>query len=461
MVVAERKECDVTELGIAGIARGVAGRPEVYPVKPTYVVTKMPIEKTDTSAYCDHIKVNSHMERDVRSIMENSPPGNDGLTPAPNAEDCVILAFVDGEALERSGGLKKRTGDRYRQIVPLDGPFHGHAHGIFAYVEMWFDPLLGWCAHILGRLRICKIQQTLDKNEYLIWQEFITEVSVGILSFLLLDVKKPSPTLYLGNPRAYTQQVAKAGGKVLLKFLKYAGFPALAHLYCARAADGPGVRGLYAYDFHVFRSVAHKPNRTSYSLQLLATYESLHPKLKPVFDACMSVSPLGRPGSNVFVDRMMEMRNALSEQRSGLGGELSAKLHIGPQLDVLSDAVHVSHLARSSHATRTDLAPLVPQKWDELYDQNDGGLREPIRPTLLNGAARLRSEILKVLGTDLTQDDPMNHFSHAGPVNYDGGDWQSKKPHKFMWAVLAGYARAILPHAIPLCARRVRKSITC
>ena len=71
MVVAERKECDVTELGIACIARGVAGRPEVYPVKPTYVVTKMPIEKTDTSAYCDHIKVNSHMERDVRSIMEN------------------------------------------------------------------------------------------------------------------------------------------------------------------------------------------------------------------------------------------------------------------------------------------------------------------------------------------------------------------------------------------------------
>ena len=66
----------------------------------------------------------------------------------------------------------------------------------------------------------------------------------------------------------------------------------------------------------------------------------------------MSVSPLGRPGSNVYVDRMMEMRNALSEQRSGLGGELSAKLHIGPQLDVLTDAVHVcAVLARhtSSH----------------------------------------------------------------------------------------------------------------
>ena len=280
--MAERKACDVTDLGVAGIARGVAARPEVYPVKPTYVVTQMPIEDTDTSSYCDHIKVFSHMERNVRHIMESSPPGNDGLYPAPNAEDCVICAFVDGEALERSGGLKKRTGQRYRQVIPLDGPFHAHAHGIFAYVEMWYHPILGWCATILGRGRICNIQQSLDKNEYLIWQEFITEVVVGILSFLLLDVKKPAPKLYLRNPKAYSQQVAKSGGKVLLKFLKYGGYPALAHLYCARAADGPGVRGLYAYDFHVFRSVAHKPNRASYSCQLLATYEALHPKLKPV-----------------------------------------------------------------------------------------------------------------------------------------------------------------------------------
>ena len=80
----------------------------------------------------------------------------------------------------------------------------------------------------------------------------------------------------------------------------------------------------------------------------------------------------------------------------------------------------------------------MPQKWYELYDQNQGGLREPIRPTLLNGAARLRAEVLKLLGTDLTQVDPVNPFSHGGPVNYDGGNWQTKKPHKFLWAVLAG-----------------------
>ena len=43
----------------------------------------------------------------------------------------------------------------------------------------------------------------------------------------------------------------------------------------------------------------------------------------------------------MYTDRMMEMRNKLSEQRSGLGGELSSKLHVGPELDVLCDAVHV------------------------------------------------------------------------------------------------------------------------
>jgi len=115
----------------------------------------------------------------------------------------------------------------------------------------------------------------------------------------------------------------------------------------------------------------------------------------------------------------MEMRNKLSEQRSGLGGELSSKLHVGPELDVLCDAVH---------------------KWDELYDQNQGGLREPIRPSLLNGAERLRQRLKALLGTDLTQPDPLNHCWHTGPVDYDAGDQQSKKPHKYMWAVAAGMA---------------------
>ena len=293
--MADRLACDVREIGLAGVARGCCARPEIYPGEPTYILTKYPLPDCDTSAYHHITKIFSAAERDVRALFEAAPQ-QDGLQPPADAENCVKVCFQDGEAFERAGGLKKRSGDRWREFVLWDGPFHNHAHANFALVETWYKPYLCWVAELLGRTRICEIQQTLDKNEYLIWQEFLTEVTVGTLGYLLLDVEKPPAKSYLRNPKSYTALVQAATGKVLLKYLKYAGFPSLGHLYCARASDSPGSRGLYAYDFHVFRSTAHKPNRVSYTLQQLATYESVHPKLRPVYDALHSVSPLGRPG---------------------------------------------------------------------------------------------------------------------------------------------------------------------
>ena len=65
-------------------------------------------------------------------------------------------------------------------------------------------------------------------------------------------------------------------------------------------------------------------------------------------------------------------------------------------------------------------------------------MREPIRPSLLNGAALIHKKLRETLGTDLTVDDPMNYFWHTGPVNNSGGDWQRKRPHKYMWACAGG-----------------------
>lgn len=176
--------------------------------------------------------------------------------------------------------------------------------------------------------------------------------------------------------------------------------------------------GLYAYDFHVYRSTCHKPNYVSYCAQQLATQVGLHPKLRNAVRHITSVSTLGRIGSSVYADRKMEMSNQLSEQRSGLGGDLDSKLHHGLELDVLQHAVHA-------------------------HDENlgrDAGVREPIRASLLNGAALLRSAILQQLGTDnLTVHSDTNVFWHSGMgVDVTTGNVQHKKPQKWMWQAANG-----------------------
>jgi len=127
LVVADRLACDVREIGLAGVARGCCARPEIYPGEPTYILTKYPLPDCDTSAYHHITKIFSAAERDVRALFEAAPQ-QDGLQPPADAENCVKVCFQDGEAFERAGGLKKRSGDRWREFVLWDGPFHNHAH---------------------------------------------------------------------------------------------------------------------------------------------------------------------------------------------------------------------------------------------------------------------------------------------------------------------------------------------
>ena len=82
------------------------------------------------------------------------------------------------------------------------------------------------------REKIAEIQQTLDKNASVDYKELIAECTVAIVSVILLDIKQPPPSLFLQNPKAYSHAVQNASGKVLLKILKYSGFPSEGHRCC-------------------------------------------------------------------------------------------------------------------------------------------------------------------------------------------------------------------------------------
>lgn len=82
-----------------------------------------------------------------------------------------------------------------------------------------------------------------------------------------------------------------------------------------------------------------------------------------------------------------------------------------------------------------------PQAYDEAMGTDVLKLRDPLRPSLLNGAALLRAEMKKLLPTDLTQPCAHNPFWHTGnAANMEAGNVMEHKPWKHIWRVADGIA---------------------
>ena len=80
----------------------------------------------------------------------------------------------------------------------------------------------------------------------------------------------------------------------------------------------------------------------------------------------------------------------------------------------------------------------VWKAFDDLRGKHSD-LKDPVRPSLLNGAERVRAKFRELLGTDLTVVDPLNRFWHTGiPTNAEVGNQETKQFDKFMWQVSQG-----------------------
>jgi hypothetical protein len=135
-VVVERMGCPIEEIGLGGVARGILARPEVYPVRPTYIETKKPMPERDTKSHHDLIVVQCNMERDMRDTLARPDTYDDGLLPPPSAEDAIAICKGDLQSGERQGNSKARNGKRFLNFVPLDAGFHFECAAKFGYVEV-------------------------------------------------------------------------------------------------------------------------------------------------------------------------------------------------------------------------------------------------------------------------------------------------------------------------------------
>jgi len=231
--------------------------------------------------------------------------------------------------------------------------------------------------------------------------------------------------------------------------------------WCARTSRGDKLLDrVYPYIFHLTRSVCHKPHYVTIALQQCCVAAALHPKIRKVVEAFLSVSILGRKGSNVACDRLVEWINQYQQQRGGMGGDFDKKLHTGPALVPM---LHVTHVRRIAHpltstwhhpdprmqrsycacASHTHMAARdLSQAFDDLHDSSPGGASEPIRASLLNGARKLQDKLTKALGTDLTVQNELNPFWFTGNscnmACVGDRDLLRKKPWEYMWKVAAG-----------------------
>lgn len=383
----------VSALTIRQIATAIFGRPNVDPGGASEFEILDPLMNTDTKSYEDLSKIAHH-------LSSRSPAGTE-----------VEICIGDGQTCIAWKNLKVKYPHLYARWVIAVGGFHEHAHFMFAITEaFWYCLLFTLFVTVLQLEQVREVTRNLEHNAYAHHQLAHHVVTIGITCYLLQDVISPPPQLLLDDFDQYTSQVNCGGGIVLLKYLRYGGFPIRTWQFAARCGEGALVRKLFAFGFHVCRSVAHKPVCVQILLIGLLGFECTHPEISRVLQACVSMSLLGRCGANIYVDRLLEYINQIQQgsKRSAHAASFGRALDLTTLLRAM---IHVRHA------------------FQDAERNGSAGHDSPITQSMLIQARLVQDFLLETLGRDLTVYDDNNPFWYTGnPVPYNTGDYRTRMP---------------------------------
>lgn len=396
-------------LSLRSLAAALYGRPNVDPGGPSEFNILEPLMRTDTKSYDDFVKITQH------------------LSSYSSPTTVVDIFCGDGQSVLSFKNLKKRWPTRYAQWLIAVGGFHEHAHTMFAFTEMFYLCFLCYCMRVMQIERVARVTMNLEHNAYAHHQAMHHAVTLAVIAFLVQDVRDPPPALLFRDLDAYLVRLQSAGGIVLVQYLKHAGLPTLQWQRAARTGDGHMLKVLFSYSFHIFRSVCHKTNCTQIALVAMLGFCCTLPSLQAVLYATVSLSLLGRKGSNMYCDRLLELINKLQQgaKRSSSAAAFQRAMDLTTLLRVM---LHVRHAFQSAEqgAAETD---------------------DPVTPTMLVQARLLQDRFLQLLGRDLTEPNTMNPFWHTGtPVTLGAGDFRDYRPWEWIERTAdgrsAGRARA-------------------
>ena len=377
------------------IANALYGRPNIDPGGPSEFEILEPLMRTDTKSYDDFVKITAHCSSHSHA-------------------ECVVDVFCgDGQSVISFKNLKKRWPFRYAKWLIAVGGFHEHAHTMFAFTEMFFSCFFGFCLSTMKIERVRCVTKDLEHNSYAHHQAAHHATTLAAVAFLLQDVREPPPELFLRDIDAYLERLESAGGIVLVRYLKHAGLPTLQWQRAARTGDGAKLKVLFAYSFHIFRSVCHKTNCAQIALIAMMGFCCALPALQSVLLATISLSLLGRKGSNMYCDRLVELINKLQQgtKRSSSAASFQRAIDL---TTLLRSMLHVRHAFQAAEqgAAETD---------------------DPVTASMLVQARVLQDAFLRLLGRDLTQPAPQNPFWYTGnAVTLTAGDFKEYRPWEWL-----------------------------
>jgi len=291
---------------------------------------------------------------------------------------------------------------------------------MFAFTEMFDKCFCRYNLNFLQIERVHEVTQSLEHNAYSHHQNAHHVQTIAAICFLLQDVKYPPPLVLLHNGiDAYQAHIQSAGGIVMVEYLRGAGFPTLQWQRAARRGDGTKLKKLFAYSFHIYRSVCHKPVAAQVALIALLGFYCTLPTLQVVLAVTCSLSMLGRMDSSMFFDRFLETVNNLQQgsKRNASGASFAKALDL---TTLLRAKLHVRHAFQAEESGATEID-------------------DPITESMLIQARLLQDEFRRLLGTDLTAVDPKNPFTHTGrPVDLASGDFRWYRPWEWWRRVAEG-----------------------
>jgi hypothetical protein len=387
----DRMGAAVSNLSLRAIGNTLFGRRAVDPGGPSEFDILEPIMKCNTMSYGDSVKIEAR-------LASHSGPSR-----------VVDVALGDGQSVILLKNMKRRWTRQYARWVIAVGGFHEHAHTMFGLNEMFWFALVCWCLRVMCITRVFRVTKDLEHNNYAHVQQAHHAITIAIMAYLIQDVTFPPPSLLLRSPELYLQQIKSATGVVLIRYLQYAGFPILQWQRAAREGDGHKLKKLFAYSHHIFRSVCHKPICAQISLIALLGFCCTLPAIQNVLLATVSLSLLGRLGSNMYTDRLLEYVNKIQQgsKRSASAASFSKALDFTTLLRAQMHVRHAFQAAETGSAESDD----------------------PVTENMLRMARMLQDEFVRILGRDLTVYDPDNHCWHTGnSVPLYTGDYRYRRP---------------------------------
>ena len=406
---ARRRNISVQALTREELMRELLGRPNSDPGGRSHYTILPTCRKCDTKSYMDGFKMLDHLVAHVGVTLVRRVGGDGQLV--------LLLSY-----------LKRKFPERFKNILIDSGDFHAFAHFMFALIELFWKCCLCCFGGILELENVFERMPNLENNAYSHALVFINSVALAIIIFFTHHVTSPSPALFYASPLAYYQQLNSAGGKVLFLLFYFVGAPVLSYQRAIRSRDGPMLPKLHAYAMHVHRCV-HKPNESKINLISLVSFYCIHPALKLFKTIMCGFSLLGRLGSCMAYDRLIEWINFRQGQRNSTFQAYDRSLQYTPQLQPMmhADAAYTAATLGTS-----------PEA-DDGYDHR-----------VLNNAQRLVERFVQECGTDLSLVTTDNPWWHTGnPVPLTGNLTREMRPVDFFWAVLRGTAAGKMAAAQP------------